>query len=149
LKTLGQREGTTLFMTLLAAFQTLLHRYCGQEDIVVGTPITNRTHQELEGLIGFFLNTLALRGDLSGDPSFIELLGRVREVSLGAYAHQDLPFEKLVDELQPQRSLSYSPLFQVMFTLQDSTGGEFKLQDLQVESLRGGGANARFDLLLV
>src|SRR5262249_1455111 len=137
LKALGRREGATLFMTLLAAFQTLLARYSGQHDIVVGTPITNRTHQELEGLIGFFLNTLALRVDLSGDPRFTELLSRVREMSLGAYAHQDLPFEKLVDELQPQRSLSYSPLFQVMFTLQTTSPGELKLDGLRVGGVGG------------
>ena len=92
LKGSGEREGTTLFMTLLAAFQTLFCRYSGQEDLVVGTPIATRTLSEVEGLIGFFVNTLALRGDLSGDPSFMELLGRVREVALGAYGHQDLPF---------------------------------------------------------
>ncbi|HLK56986.1 MAG TPA: amino acid adenylation domain-containing protein, partial [Chthonomonadaceae bacterium] len=117
IKALGQNEGATLFMTLLAAFQTLLSRYSHQEDIVVGTPIANRTRAEVEGVIGLFLNTLALRGDLSGDPSFRELLGRVREAALGAYAHQDLPFEKLVEELQPERTLGYSPIFQMMFIL--------------------------------
>ena len=117
IKVLGRQEGATLFMTLLAAFQVLLSRYSGQDQIVVGTPIANRTHAEVEGLIGLFLNTLALRGDLSGDPSFVEMLGRTREAALGAYAHQDLPFEKLVDELHPERTLSYSPIFQVMITL--------------------------------
>ena len=120
LKSLSQRQGVTLFMTLLAGFCTVLHRYSAQEDMVVGSPIANRTRPELEGLIGFFLNTLALRVDLSGDPTVGELLGRVREVTLQAYAHQDLPFEKLVEELQPKRSLSYNPLFQVMFTLQNA-----------------------------
>ena len=103
LKDLSQQERVTLFMTLLAAFQTFLYRYTGQEDIIVGTPIAGRNQVEAEGLIGFFVNTLALRTYLSGNPSFPELLGRVREVALGAYAHQDLPFEKLVEELQPER----------------------------------------------
>ncbi|MEO1764976.1 MAG: condensation domain-containing protein, partial [Cyanobacteria bacterium J06629_18] len=115
LKSLTQQSGCTLFMTLLAAFQTLLYRYTGSEDIVVGTSIANRNYPEIEGLIGFFVNTLALRTDLSENPTFEELLNRVREVSLGAYANQDLPFEQLVDSLQLQRSLSYTPLFQVMF----------------------------------
>jgi amino acid adenylation domain-containing protein len=117
LKSLSQREGVTLFMTLLAAFKTLLHRYSRQDDVVVGSPVTNRARQELEPLIGFFTNTLVLRTDMSGDPRFSELLGRVKEVCLGAYAHQDLPFEKLVEELQPERSLSHAPLVQVQFQL--------------------------------
>src|SRR5207237_2937616 len=98
-------EGTTLFMTLLAAFQALLSRYTRQDDIVVGSPIANRNHAEIENLIGFFVNTLVFRTDLSGNPTFRELLGRVKETALAAYAHQDLPFAKLVDEVQPDRSL--------------------------------------------
>ena len=107
-------------MTLLAAFQTLLHRYCGQDDIAVGTPIAGRTRQETEGLIGFFVNTLVLRADLSNNPTFKELLRQVRETTLEAYTHQDLPFEKLVEELHPERNPSISPLFQVMFVLQNN-----------------------------
>jgi len=106
LKALSRKEDVTLFMALLAGFQTLLHRYTGQDDIAVGSPIANRNRAEIEGLIGFFVNTLVLRTDLSGNPSFQELLRRIREVALAAYAHQDLPFEKLVEELQPKRDLS-------------------------------------------
>ena len=125
---LAKENGATPFMVLLGAFQLLLSRWSGQDDVVVGTPIANRTRPEVERLIGFFANTLAVRGDLSGDPSFRALLARVRETLLGAYDHQDLPFEKLVEELQPRRSLSHSPVFQVMFILQnvpatESTGG--------------------------
>ena len=120
LRDLSRRHGATLFMTLLAAFDLLLCRYAGQEQVLVGTPIANRNRSEIEGLIGFFVNTLVLRGDVRGNPSFSELLRRVRETALSAYAHQDLPFEKLVEELQPERDMSRSPLFQVMFVLQNA-----------------------------
>ena len=119
LQALSRQEGVTLFETLLAAFNVLLHRYTGQEDILVGSPIANRNRTEIEGLIGFFANTLVLRTDLAGNPSFRDLLGRVSKVMAGGHAHQDLPFERLVEELQPQRDLSRNPLFQVMFVLED------------------------------
>jgi aspartate racemase len=135
-------------MTLLAAFQTLLYRYTGQEDIIVGTPIAGRNQVEAEGLIGFFVNTLALRTYLSGNPSFQELLGRVREVALGAYAHQDLPFEKLVEELQPERDRSRTPLFQVMFVLQNTPTSALELPGLTVNSLNIDSGTAKFDLTL-
>ncbi|HLK58956.1 MAG TPA: amino acid adenylation domain-containing protein, partial [Chthonomonadaceae bacterium] len=149
LKALCRREGATLFMTLLAAFQTLLARYSSQDDIVVGTTIANRTQSEIEGLIGFFVNTLALRVDLSGDPSFVELLGRVREACLGGYAHQDLPFEKLVEEISPQRSLSQSPIFQVLFSLANAPSMGLELEGLHVERILSESINAKFDLSLV
>ena len=123
LRQLGQVEGTTLFMTLLAAFKALLARYTGEEDIVVGTPVASRSHVELESIVGFFANTLVLRTDFAGDPTFRELLGRVREVSLGAYAHQDMPFEKLVEELRPDRKLGENPLFRVSFVSQSAVTG--------------------------
>ncbi|HJQ35265.1 MAG TPA: amino acid adenylation domain-containing protein, partial [Pyrinomonadaceae bacterium] len=148
LNALSRREGTTLFMTLLAAFQTLLYRYTGQRDITTGTPIAGRTHTELERLIGFFVNTLVLRTDFSGDPSFSELLARVREVCLGAYDHQDVPFEKLVEELQPERDLSRTPLFQVMFVLQNVPLEQLKLEGLTLGAVEVEDAAAKFDLLL-
>ena len=148
LKALSRKEGVTLFMTLLAAFQTLLYRYTSQEDIVVGSPIANRNRPEIEGLIGFFVNTLVLRTDVSGNPSFRELLGRVRKTALGAYEHQDLPFEKLLEELQPERSLSYSPLFQVMFILQNAPNAGLEFQSLSVSPVRLDTETARFDLTL-
>ena len=116
-------------------------------DIVVGTPIANRTQAETEGLIGFFMNTLALRSDLSGDPTW-ELLTRVRATALRAYAHQDLPFEKLVEELQPERSMSHSPVFQVMFTLQNATGSTLEFEGLQMAGAGRGGVTSKFDLTL-
>lgn len=120
LQSLAQNEGVTLFMLLLAAFKTLLYRYTGQEDLIVGSPIANRNHDQLKGLIGFFVNTLVLRSNLTGNLNFSELLSQIRQVALEAYAHQDLPFDKLVEVLQPARDLSYTPLFQVMFALQDA-----------------------------
>ncbi len=149
LKALTQREGATLFMTLLAAFQTLLSRYSGQQDIVIGTPIAGRNRAETENLIGFFVNTLVLRTDLSGNPSFEELLRRVREVTLGAYAHQEVPFEKLVEAVQPERDMSRSPLFQVMLVLQNTPAAEVvKLEGLQVTREGGESGTAKFDLML-
>ena len=119
LKTLSRQEGVTFFMTLLAAFKTLLARYTGQEDVLVGSPISGRNASQLNDLIGLFATTLVLRTDLSGNPTFLDLLGRVRQVALEAYAHQDAPFEKLVQEVQPKRDLSRTPLFQVMFNLRN------------------------------
>src|SRR3989475_2924938 len=135
-------------MTLLAAFSTLLQRYSGQDDIAVGSLIANRTRIELEGLIGFFANTLVLRTDLSGDPPFRDLVGRVRDVGLGAYAHQDLPFERLVEELKPERHLSRSPLFQVAFALQNARGAEVRLPGLTVSSGWIDNRVSKFDLTL-
>ncbi|NJO27407.1 MAG: amino acid adenylation domain-containing protein [Richelia sp. SL_2_1] len=148
LNRLSQQQGTTLFMTLLAGFQTLLWRYTAQEDIVVGSPIANRNRTEIEGLIGFFVNTLVLRTNLAGNPSFEELLKRVREVALGAYAHQDLPFELLVERLQPQRDLSYAPLFQVMFVLQNAPMSALGLPGLTLTPLEGDNNTSKFDLTL-
>ena len=146
LEKLCQQQGVTLFMTLLAAFQTLLYRYTKQEDIVVGSPIANRNRSEIEGLIGFFVNTLVLRTDLSGNPTFQELLGRVREVTLGAYAHQDLPFEKLVEELHPQRALSRHPLFQVVFGFENAPMEALELPGLTLSPLTIDFKTTRFDL---
>lgn len=148
LKALSRQEGVTLFMTLFATFQTLLHRYTGQEDIVVGTPIANRHRAETEGLVGFFVNTLALRTDLSGNPLFSELLKRVREECLEAYAHQDLPFEKLVEELQPERDLSRHPLFQVMFVLHNEIGQVIESPGLTLSPMIIDSGIAHFDLTL-
>ena len=146
IKALSRRNRVTLFMTLVAAFQTLLSRYAGQEDIPIGIPIANRTRVEIEGLIGFFANTLVLRTDLSGNPTFQELLSRVREVALGAYGNQDLPFERLVEEINPDRDLSRNPLFQVTFNLQHPTNQEVHLPGLTLSSLPAGNTWAKFDL---
>ena len=148
LQELSRGEGVTLFMTLLAAFDVLLMRYSGQDDIVVGTPIANRHQTQTEGLIGFFLNFLALRTDLSGDPGFVELLGRVREVTLGAYEHQGLPFEKLVEELQPVRDVSRHPMFQVMVILQNAPAGAVESSDLTLHPLGGESGTSKVDVTL-
>src|SRR5215213_7151460 len=148
LKELSRQEGTTLFMVLLGAFQVLLARYSGQEDIAVGSPIAGRNQAETEELIGFFVNTLVMRTDLSGDPSFREVLSRVREVALGAYDHQDLPFEKLVEELQPERDLSRVPLSQVFFALQNVPREDLKLPNLTLERQNVAGGTVKFDLSL-
>jgi hypothetical protein len=148
LKDLSRREGTTLFMTLLAAFEVLLYRYTDQTDIVVGSDIANRNHVEIEGLIGFFSNMLVLRVDLSGNPTFRQLLERVREMSLEAYANQDVPFEKLVEVIQPRRQLSHSPLFQVVFTLQNAPAPTLELRGLTLRQLEVDYGAAKFDLVL-
>ncbi|MDX6500090.1 MAG: hypothetical protein QOG23_3350 [Blastocatellia bacterium] len=148
LKTLSQKQGATLFMTLLAAYEILLHRYSGEDDIVVGTPMAGRQMPETENLIGLFINTLPLRTNLGGDPSFREVLGRVKEAALGAYAHQDLPFERLVKELQPERALARNPLFQVMFVLQSEEILPMELPGLVTEHFRVGNTMANFDLTL-
>ena len=149
LKSLSQREGVTLFMSLLAAFNALLYCYTQQDDILVGSPIANRNRGEIEELIGFFINTLVLRTDLSGNPSFRELLSRVRQVTLGAYAHQDLPFEKLVGELQIERDLDSNPLFQVWFTLQNSSTVDVSLPDLTLNLFEVKKTTVPFDLALL
>ncbi|HVI71956.1 MAG TPA: condensation domain-containing protein, partial [Pyrinomonadaceae bacterium] len=148
LKQLSRRESVTLFMTLLAGFNTLLWRFSGQDDILLGTPIAGRNRSEIEGLIGFFVNTLVLRADLSGDPTFRELLHRTREVALGAYENQDLPFEKLVEELAPVRDLSRSPLFQVMFVLQNAPRESLELPGLTLSPLGSANKTAKFDLTM-
>ena len=141
LRSLGRGSGTTPFMVLLAAFQTVLSRWSAQSDVSVGTPIAGRNHLETEGLIGFFVNTLVLRGELSGDPTFGDLLSRVRETSLEAHTHQEVPFEKLVEELAPERSLGHSPLFQVMFALQNTASEELpEVSGLTLAPWGDGGA---------
>ncbi len=146
LKAIGGEANATLFMTLLAAFQTLLWRYTGSDDLVIGSPTAGRSEVELESLIGFFVNTLVLRTDLSGNPTFRELLRRVRETALEAYAHQGVPFEKLIEELKVPRSLSHTPLFQVMFMLQNTPKQTFELPGLTLEDLEFDSGTAKFDL---
>jgi amino acid adenylation domain-containing protein len=146
----SQKEGATLFMTLLASYSLLLARYSGQEDIVVGSPISGRTRSELENLIGFFVNTLPFRTDVSGNPSFRELLRRVRETALQAYEHQDLPFEKLVEELNPERNLSHTPIVQVMFTFENTASRRpLHMSSIVLTPFRGAeGLTTKFDLSL-
>ena len=153
LKTLGNASRASLFMTLLAAFKVLLHRLSGETDIAVGSPIANRTRSELEGLIGFFVNTLVLRTDLSGDPSFVDLLVRERDVALDAYGNQDMPFEKLVDELQLDRDLGHNPFFQILFGVQnigtiDRSAAPIQPLASEIQGGPGGNGTAKFDLTM-
>ncbi|HEU0079606.1 MAG TPA: amino acid adenylation domain-containing protein, partial [Longimicrobiaceae bacterium] len=148
LRALSLREGATLFMTLLSAWQLLLGRYAGQEDVMVGTPIAGRNRLETEGLIGLFINTLVLRADLSRDPSFGDLLHQAREATLGAYQHQEVPFEKLVEELGVERSLTHTPLFQVLFVFQNNERGGLVLDESRLERIAIGPSTVKFDLSL-
>jgi amino acid adenylation domain-containing protein/non-ribosomal peptide synthase protein (TIGR01720 family)/FkbM family methyltransferase len=149
LRIFSRQEGATLFMTLLAAFQLLLCRYSGRYDFVIGVPIANRNRIETEGLVGFFINHLAVRCRLKKQWTFGDLLREVREITLGAYAHQDLPFEKLVEELAPQRSLTQAPLFQVRFALQNTPREELRLADLELRIIGGEQESVKSDLSLV
>ena len=149
LKLLSQKSGATLFMTLLAALNTLLFRYSGQDDILIGTPTANRNRQEIEPLIGFFVNTLVLRNSLEGNPTFSALLQQARNVVLEAYANQDVPFEQVVDALEIERSLSYNPLFQVMFALQNAPLNSLELPHLKAQYLAVEHRRIKFDLSLV
>ncbi|HEY6807137.1 MAG TPA: amino acid adenylation domain-containing protein [Pyrinomonadaceae bacterium] len=148
LKELSRNEGVTLFMVLVAGFQTLLQRYTQQTEVSIGTPVAGRTRRETEGLIGFFVNMLVLRTEFSDEPSFVELLKRVRQVCLGAYAHQEVPFEKLVEELEVERSLSHTPLFQVMFVFENNPTPNYSLSDLQLNQVGVDTGSAIFDLSL-
>jgi Condensation domain len=148
LKELSRSSGATLFMTLLAGFKTLLYRETGQEDLLIGTAIAGRNRSETEGLIGFFINTLALRTDLSGAPKFTDLLAQVKRVALGAYAHQDLPFDKLVEDLQPERSASRAPIVQVTFGLMNAPRTELELPGLTFSALGIERETGRYDVTL-
>ena len=148
IKDVSQEQGATSFMTLLAAFTTLLHRYTGQDDVVVGSPVAGRDWAETEGLIGVFINTLVLRTDFSGDPTFRELLGRVKETAIEAYAHQDLPFEKLVEELKPGRDVNHTPLFQVMFNYEDFPDRVNETSNLRIDEFEPDNKVALLDLTL-
>jgi len=148
LSELSKREGVTLYMTLLTAFLVLLYRYTDQQDISIGTPIAGRNHEETDHLLGFFVNTLVIRGDLSGNPGFHSLLSRIRDVTLGAYSNQDLPFELLVEELQPKRDLSRTPFFQIMFAYQQSSTDVIHWQDLEVRRKSIDLNTSKFDLTL-
>ncbi|MBN1481963.1 amino acid adenylation domain-containing protein [candidate division KSB1 bacterium] len=149
LNAISQSKGVTLFMTLMSAFYVLLYRYSGQDDINIGTPVANRTRGELENLIGFFVNTLVMRGDLSNNPTFDDLLARVKKTALGAFAHQDVPFEKIVDALKVERDMSHSPLFQVMFALQNTPDQEIVTETrLQISPILAHSGTSKFDLTL-
>src|SRR6185436_13208211 len=148
LQALARREGVTVYMLLLAAFQTLLYRYTGQRDFCVGSPVAGRHELETEGLIGLFINMLVMRARLDGDASFRQLLEQVRTTALEAYAHQDVPFEKLVEELQTDRDLSHAPLFQVMFVLHNAPPGALRLPGLSLEPIENDAGTARYDLTL-
>jgi amino acid adenylation domain-containing protein len=149
LRRLAQDQGATLFMVLLSAFASLLHRYSQQTDLLVGTPIAGRTRPETESIIGCFVNTLVLRVDASGDPDFATLLGRVRDATVGAYTHQDVPFEKLVEEIEPRRDLGRTPLFQAMFVLQNAPMGELHLPGATLELIELESGTSKFDLTFV
>lgn len=149
LNNISQEEEVTLFMTMLAAFQTLLARYTGQNDISLGTPIANRNRVETENIIGFFINTLVLRTIIEPGATFRTLLGKVRDIALGAYAHQDVPFEMLVEELHPQRNLSHTPLFQVMFVFQNAPAQRFDLTGLTISPVQAESGVAKFDLSII
>src|SRR5579863_5309984 len=147
LRALSQRHGMTLYMTLLAGWAAVLGRLSGQQDVVIGTPVANRSRLEIEGLIGFFVNTLALRVDMSGLPQVGELLERVKEQVLAAQQHQDIPFEQVVDLVRPMRSLAHSPLFQVMFAWQNTVQGRLELPGLEIRPLGAASdGKAKFDL---
>jgi len=148
LKELSQRQGVTSFMTMLAVWDVLLYRYSGHQDLTVGTPITGRTRTETEGLIGFFVNTLVLRGDLSGRPNFAQLLPRVRQKTLEPYAHQDVPFDRLAEELQPERDPSRSPLFPVLFVMQNAPISELEMDGVKLQVLNVASETAKFDMTL-
>ncbi|MFE4118690.1 amino acid adenylation domain-containing protein, partial [Priestia sp. YIM B13448] len=148
LKDLSRQEGSTLFMTLMAAYQSFLARYTGQEDILVGSPIANRNHKGVEGLIGFFVNTLVYRADLSGNPTFREILSQIKKKALKAYEYQDIPFEKVVEAVQPERSTSHSPIFQTMFTLQNIKQERLELSGRSLEMIESNISIAKFDLSL-
>jgi hypothetical protein len=148
LRELSRKSGVTLFMTLLGGFQTLLWRYSAQDDIVVGADMANRNRREVEGIIGFFVNMLVMRTSLAGDPTYVELLGRVREVALGAYAHQDLPFDKLVEELVGDRDSSYNPLFQVALVLQNTPMSALELPGVTISPFPIDTGTVPFDLVL-
>jgi non-ribosomal peptide synthetase component F len=148
IKALSRRARTTLFMTLMAAFKTLLHCYTEQDDIAIGTDVANRNRIETESLIGFFVNQLVLRTDLSGNPNFQELLGRVRQVTLAAYDYQDMPFDQLVAAINPERNLSRTPLFQSKFVFQNTPMPSLTLKDLTLNIIEIDDETAKFDLLL-